>query len=67
MNNETITKILKELAELTEMTANATASLINNGDPLDVQNTEPGSLMRANSLRGQAKAMRKTFDDAIRG
>jgi len=65
MNNETIARILKQLVELAEQTAIETANLINNGDPLISQSKEPGSLMRANDLRGAAKALRKIFDNAI--
>jgi hypothetical protein len=65
MNNETIAKLLKEIVNLAEQTAIETANLINNGDPLIAPSKESGSLMRANDLRGTAKALRKTFDNAI--
>jgi len=65
MNNETIVKLLKGIDNLAEQTAIETANLINNGDPLIAPSKEPGSLSRANYLRGTAKALRKTFEDAI--
>jgi hypothetical protein len=65
MTNETIAKLLNEIVKLVEQTAIETANLINNGDPLIAPSKEPGSLMRANDLRGAAKALRKAFDNAI--
>jgi hypothetical protein len=65
MTNETIAKLLSKIVKLVEQTAIETANLINNGDPLIAPSKEPGSLMRANDLRGAAKALRKAFDNAI--
>ena len=62
MNPEMMKTVLKRLVELAVLTANETASLLNNGNPFTIQETEPGSLGRAIELRAMAKDLNESFE-----
>jgi hypothetical protein len=62
MDSEMDNTALKQLVKLVVLNAKETASLLNDGNPVTVSGTQPGSLDRANALRGQAKALLKSFE-----
>jgi hypothetical protein len=62
MSSQPNSTILKLVAELTILNAKVTANLLNDGDPITAISAEPGSLARANELRGLAAYLQKELN-----
>jgi hypothetical protein len=62
MNSQPDSTILKLAAELTIFNARVTANLLNDGDPITAINAKPGSLARANQLRGLAADLQEQLN-----
>jgi hypothetical protein len=62
MRSQENNSLLKLVAGLTILNAKATASLLNDGDLLTAISAEPGSLARANELRGLAANLQRELN-----